>query len=142
MIFNNTERYHFDLSDIIPDRYPRFVTAGSVQEKCSGYHNDNSWSILRTLYFQAKYKDCYGKKIIPIHSSMLQDFLPSSLNILVIFTILDFVPFPTSALTMKPIRMIQAFVQHVFLLVSLNRSEICGPKGTGLRLYIEKIHLY
>lgn len=100
-------------------------------------------------FFQAKQEECYGGtrgkggiEIIPVHPPVLLDFLPSSLNILVTFTFLDFVPFPTPALTVKPTMMKQASVQHVFLLSFLNISEISGQEGTRLGLRKGKIHLY
>lgn len=78
VILKKKSRYHFDLSDNTPNSYPRPVTVGLVQEKFNGCHNDNSWSSLRILYFQAKYEEYYEKKIIPIHSPPPPDFLPPS----------------------------------------------------------------
>lgn len=82
-----------------------------------------------------------GVEIIPVHPPMLLDFLLSSLNILVTFTFLDFVLFPTPGLTVKPM-MIHVSVQHVFLLSFLHISEISGQEGTRLGLHKGKIHLY
>lgn len=140
VILKDIGRFQFKLSDVISNSYPRLKTVGLVQEKCSGFYNNNPWSSLRILYFQAKHKECYEKS-----QSCPFTYAPwrpvPSLNILVIFMFLDIVVFPTSALTTKPIMMIQAS-SNMVLLSFLNRSEISRRKGTGLGGQTGKIHLY
>lgn len=62
---------------------------------------------------------------MPGHPPTLLYFLLSSLNILITFIFLDVVYIPTSAL------MIQASVQHVFLLILFSIREMSGMRRLG-----------